>query len=132
MLGKHGDSFKNPFGWAAATLQHKNPQFTDLEKGLGQDHMRVIYKRASHKIHAVANGIASSLGTQSYGLNAPMQRSPTHEGLGDPAILCASSLSQTSAVISTLFVSAESLIEMNLFAELVNRIQKVFENGLGP
>ena len=127
MLEKHGDSFKNPFGWAAATLEQKNPQFRDLEESLGQDHMRVIYKRASHKIHAVPNGIASSLGTQSFGLNAPMLRSPTHQGLRDPAILCAHSLGQTSAVITTLFTSAECLIEMSLFAELVSRIEMAFD-----
>jgi len=127
MLEKHGDSFKNPFGWAAATLGQKNPQFRDLEGSLGQNHMRVIYKRASHKIHAAANGISTSLGTQSFGLNAPMLRTPIHEGLGDPAILCAHSLSQTSAVITTLFINAECLIEMNLFAELVSRIEKAFD-----
>ena len=106
MLEKHGDSFKNPFGWAAATLGQKNPQFRDLEESLGQDHMRGIYKRASHKIHAAANGISTSLGTQSFGLNAPMLRAPSHEGLGDPAILCAHSLCQTSAVITTLCAAA--------------------------
>ncbi len=132
MLVKHGDSFKNPFGWAAATLGHKNPQFRDLEESLGQDHMRVTYKRASHKIHAAANGISTSLGTQSFGLNAPMLRTPIHEGLRDPAILCARSLSQTSAVITTLFISAECLIEMRLFAELVSRIEKAFDNGVDP
>lgn len=127
ILEKHGDSFKNPFGWAAATLGQKNPQFTDLEKEIGQNHMRAIYKRASHKIHAAANGISTSLGTQSFGLNAPMLRAPSHEGLRDPAILCAKSLSQTSAVITSLFISAECLIEMSLFAELVSRIEKAFD-----
>jgi hypothetical protein len=127
MLKKHGDSFKNPFGWAAATLGQKNPQFTDLEKNLGQDHMRAIYKRASHMIHAAANGISTSLGTQSFGPDAPMLRSPTHEGLGDPAIFCARSLSQISAVVTTLFPKAECLIEMHLFAELVSRIEKTFD-----
>jgi hypothetical protein len=131
MLEKHGDSFKNPFGWAAATLQQKNPQFTDLEKSLGQDHMRAIYKRASHKIHAAANGISTSLGTQSFGMNAPMLRSPYHEGLRAPAILCAKSLSQTSAVITSLFPKAECLIEMNLFAELVSRIETTFDRLAG-
>ena len=132
MLEKHGDSFKKPFGWAAATLGQKNPQFRDLEEGFGQDHMRVIYKRASHKIHAAANGISTSLGTQSFGPDAPMLRSPVHEGLRDPVILCAKSLSQTSAVITTLFNNAECLIEMSLFAELVRRIEKAFDNGGGP
>lgn len=127
MLGKHGDSFKNPFGWAAATLGQKNPQFRDLEESLGQDHMRATYKRASHKIHAAANGISTSLGTQSFGPNAPMLRAPSHEGLGDPAILCARSLSQTSAVITSLFPKAECFIEMNLFAELVSRIETTFD-----
>jgi hypothetical protein len=61
-----------------------------------------------------------------------MLRAPSHEGLRDPAILCAHSLSQTSAVITTLFTSAECLIEMHLFAELVNRIEKAFDNGVGP
>jgi hypothetical protein len=75
--------------------------------------MRVTYKRASHKIHAAANGISMSLGTQSFGLNAPMLRAPSHEGLRDPAILCAHSLSQTSAVITTFFTNAECLIEMS-------------------
>ena len=126
MLEKHGDSFKNPFGWAAATLGQKNPQFRDLEESIGQDHMRGLYKRASHKIHAAANGSSTSLGTQSFGLNAPMLRAPRHEGLRDPAILCAQSLSQTSAVISTLFTHAECLIEMNLFAGLVSRIEETF------
>jgi hypothetical protein len=88
--------------------------------------MRGIYKRASHKIHGAANGISTSLGTQSFGLNAPMLRAPSHEGLRAPAILCAQSLSQTSAVISTLFNHAECLIEMSLFAELVSRIEKTF------
>jgi hypothetical protein len=127
MLEKHGDSFKNPFGWAAATLGQKNPQFRDLEASLGQNHMRVIYKRASHKIHAAANGISTSLGTQSFGPNAPMLRTPIHKGLGAPAILCAKSLSQTSLVITTLFNNAECLIEMNLFTELVRRIEKAFD-----
>jgi hypothetical protein len=132
MLVKHGDSFKNAYGWAVATLGHKNPQFRDLEESLGQNHMRVFYKRASHKIHAAANGISTSLGTQSFGPNAPMLRTPIHEGLGDPAILCAHSLSQTSTIITTLFNSAECLIEMNLFDELVSRIEKAFDNGFGP
>jgi hypothetical protein len=131
MLDKHGDSFKNPFGWAAATLKHKNPQFRDLEASLKQDHMRVIYKRASHKIHAAANGISTSLGTQSFGLNAPMLRTPIHKGLRDPAILCAHSLSQTSMVVTTLFNHAECLIEMNLFGELVSRIERAFDDGDG-
>ena len=56
----------------------------------------------------------------------------SHEGLHDPAILCASSLSQTSAVITTLFASAECLIEMRLFAELVSRIEKSFDSGVRP
>jgi hypothetical protein len=127
MLVKHGDSFKNPFGWAASTLGHKNPQFKDLEESLGQDHMRATYKRASHKIHASANGISTSLGTQSFGMNAPMLRTPIHEGIGDPAILCARSLNQTSMIITTLFPKAECLIEMHLFAELVSRIEKAFD-----
>lgn len=127
MLVKHGDSFKYPFGWAAAALGQKNPQFRDLEESLGQNHMRVIYKRASHKIHAAANGVSTSLGTQSFGPNAPMLRAPSHEGLGDPAILCAHSLCQTSMVITTLFPNAECHIEMSLFAELVSRIEKAFE-----
>ena len=112
---------------ASATLGLKNPQFTDLERNIGQDHMRVLYKRASHKIHAAANGIATSLGTQSFGMNAPMLRSPTHEGLDTPAILCAHSLRQTSEVVTSLFVHADCLIEMNLLGELVKRIEKIFE-----
>lgn len=127
MLEKHGDSFKNPFGWASATLGQKNPQFRDLEESLGQDHMRVTYKRASHKIHAAANGVSTSLGTQSFGPDAPMLRTPIHKGLRDPAILCAQSLSQSSMIITTLFNHAECLIEMKLFAELVSRIEKAFD-----
>lgn len=132
MLAKHGDSFKNPFGWAAANLGQKNPQFRDLEESIGQDHMRSIYKRASHKIHAAANGISTSLGTRSFGSDAPMLRAPSHEGLRDPAILCAHSLSQISAVITTLFNNAECLIEMTLFAELARRIEKAFDKAVGP
>lgn len=93
--------------------------------------MRVIFKRASHKIHAAANGISTSLGSQSFGLNAPMLRAPSHEGLRDPAILCARSLRQTSAVITTLFTHAECLIEMSLFAELVGRIETTFDRLAG-
>jgi len=127
MVEKHGNSFKRPFGWAAATLGQKTPQFKDLEESFGQDHMRVVYKRASHKIHATANGISTSLGTQSFGQNAPMLRAPSHEGLGAPAILCAQSLSQTSAVITTLFINAECLIEMSLFDEFVSMIETTFD-----
>ncbi|GAA5477208.1 hypothetical protein Hhel01_00687 [Haloferula helveola] len=134
MLEKHGDSFKNPFGWASATLQDKNPQFRDLEARLdeehGQEHMRVLYKRASHKIHAAANGISTSLGTQSFGANAPMLRAPSHEGLGMPGTLCAHSLCQTSMVITSLFTSAESLIEMELFGRIVKGIDEAFGRAL--
>ena len=128
-LEKHGDSFKNAFGWAAVTLGKKNPQFKDLEESIGQAQMRVLYKRASHKIHAAANGVSTSLGTQSFRPNAPMLRAPSHEGLRDPAILCAHSVCQTSTVITTFFNSAECLIEMNLFAELVSRIETAFDKG---
>ena len=65
-------------------------------------------------------------------MNAPMLRTAIHEGLGAPAILCAHSLSQTSAVITTLFNHAEYLIEMSLFSELESRIEKAFENGVIP
>lgn len=130
MLEKHGDAFKRPFGWAAAALKQKNPQFKDLEEGIGQDHMRVFYKRASHKIHASANGISTSLGTQSFGMSAPMLRAPSHEGLRDPAILCAHSLSQISAVVTTLFNKAECLIEMNVFDAFVNMIERTFDRLL--
>ncbi len=33
-----------------------SPGIRDLEESLGQDHMRVLYKRASHKIHAMRLG----------------------------------------------------------------------------
>ena len=89
--------------------------------------MRIIYKLASHKVHAGANGFSMSLGTQSFGPNAPMLRAPSHEGFQDPAILCADSLHQTSAVITTLFNSAECLIEMNLFAEFLRMIESTFD-----
>jgi hypothetical protein len=45
----------------------------------------------------------------------------------DPAVLCARSLNQTLAGITTLFNNAECLIEVNLFAELVCRIEKTFD-----
>lgn|GEM_PF-2308193 len=48
-------------------------------------------------------------------------------GLRDPAILCAHSLHQTSVVITTLFNSVESLIEMNLFEEVVRMIESTFD-----
>ncbi|MCC6880521.1 MAG: hypothetical protein WBE58_13745 [Verrucomicrobiales bacterium] len=73
-----------------------------------------------------------SLGTRSFGPNAPMLRAPSHEGLQAPAILCAHSLSRTSMVVTALFTNAECLIEMHLFDELEGRIGKAFDNGVGP
>lgn len=132
-----GNHDQNPAGDAAGATRFFNEYFGSSSDGIPSSRISkgtsakttcgVPIKRASHKIHAAANGISTSLGTQSFGLNAPMLRSPTHEGLRDPAILCARSLSQTSAVVMTLFPKAECLIELNLFDELVSRIEKTFD-----
>lgn len=60
LVNLYGKEFKNNYGWAATT-QNGDPNFSEIEKSVNQDHMRPFYKKASYSVHATPKGVFTNL-----------------------------------------------------------------------
>jgi len=126
LLSKYGEHYKNPFGWASEVLEHKNPQFTDIEKYSRLSHMRPQYKQASYNIHAGPNGFVSALGSLQLDENI-MLRAPSHQGIEGPAVLSCYSLGIITAALLNLYPSINNMISAELLNGLSDKVTKAFE-----
>lgn len=127
LLQRYGDSYKNPYGWAAEVLNHKNPQFTHIEEYAGLSHMRPQYKLASHRIHAGANGFNATLGAQQLDENV-MLRAPSHDGIAGPISLCSHSLSQVTMALLNMAPFIDNMISATLLTKQLDEIDKALQN----
>jgi len=62
LVARFGRDFKNNWGWAAVATGKTSPNFSDIEKQSGLEHIRPFVKEAHGNVHASAKGTLQRLG----------------------------------------------------------------------
>lgn len=132
LLKHFGNDFKSDYGWASEVLKKRRPNFYDIEKNAGLEHVRPFVKMASLNVHASAKSIKDRLGL------IPdmdiMVAGPSVYGLGHPARNTASSLTLLTTIFLLLKPNVENLVCVKALQELNLQIHNAFyeaENKLG-
>lgn len=123
---KYGRSFENPYGWASKELNKPRPNFADIEKSVGVDHMRPYYKMASNAVHADSKGTFFNVGISKSEEEEILLAGPSDSGLADPGSCTAVSMNLINSTLITSRPTVENLILLNATAMLVNEINDAF------
>jgi hypothetical protein len=124
LVNKYGKSFGTQYGWAADALEKKQPNFFDIEKAAGMDHMRPYYKMASHNVHAGPKGTQFRLGLAEGG--KVLLAGPSNYGLADPAQNIAVSILETTTPLLRLVDNIDSIVMTKLMTRYVDEIIESF------
>lgn len=125
LVQKYGKEFCEQYGWAYSILK-KNPNFFDIEKESGLDHLRPYYKMASYNVHANAKGIKFKLGLTEE-LEKVLLSGPSNYGLADPAHGTTLSLLQITSALLTHKTNMDSLVVLKILFEYEKEIATVFD-----
>lgn len=110
---KYGREYRNDFGWAAHELKNPSPNFTDIEKATGLQHLRPYYRMSSLGVHAGPRGLYFNIGIPSS--VEVMLAGPSNAGLAD-ALQCAA---QSLVLLNSPFLSKSgSLDDLMAFSVL--------------
>jgi hypothetical protein len=82
LVERFGKSYATQYGWAAEKLKTERPTFADIEAFVGLDHLRPLYRLASHAVHANPKGVFVHLGL--FGDEDFLLAGPSNTGLGEP------------------------------------------------
>lgn len=126
LCDKYGKCYKNTYGWASEELGKCNPNFYDIEKSVGLNHLRPIYKMSSHAIHANPKGVYFNLGISEKSENKILIAGPSDYGLTDPGHSTAISLFQVNTVLLSYKTSFNSVAILKVFQKLEKEIGEEF------
>ncbi|MBU1298085.1 MAG: hypothetical protein KJ963_06845 [Bacteroidetes bacterium] len=125
LVEKYGKEYCEQYGWANIVLS-KNPNFSDLEKESGLEHLRPYYKMASYNVHANPKGIKFKLGLTEEIENILLS-GPSNYGLADPAHGTTLSLLQITSALLTHKTNMDHLVVLKILFEYEKEIAKAFE-----
>jgi len=125
VIARYGKTFgKGSYGWAAHHLGIAEPNFSQIERAVDDDHLRAHYRMASHNVHANPRGVFFSLGLMS---ETPLLLAgPSNSGLPEPGQGAARSLSLVTAVFGTLHPSLDNNVALRAIAQLLKEIGPAF------
>ena len=95
LMLKHGNHFRNDYGWAADVLKNKkheiikNPSFTEIERDVNQEQMKPFVRRSNQYIHAGPMGLFYQAGVHPDTTEDLYIAGSTNYGLAEPYILTA-------------------------------------------
>jgi hypothetical protein len=129
LRNRFGSDYCNPYGWAAHTLDKKNPRFSDLEKAAGLEHLRPFYKLASHNVHANPKEAFHKMGLFSWEADL-LLAGPSFAGLADPGQSTAISLDQiTVTLLTSAQPNIDRLVLCKILLDLQEKISAEFIRG---
>lgn len=100
VVQQFGDGYQKLWGWAKPLMPPKaDPNFTDLEKIAGIEHMRPWVQQSHYAIHSGASGTLSI--RQPYRQSEVTLVGPSNMGLADPAQSALGSLAQVTTAYLT-------------------------------
>jgi hypothetical protein len=122
LIGKYGDDFKNPQGWASKAVGKSNPSIADVQEAAQLDHLGPYYRMASHNVHANPKGVFFKLGL--IGDSQTMLAGPSNAGLADPGHATAVSLVQISSTLLRLYPTVDNNIAVKIMYILTKEVGK--------
>jgi hypothetical protein len=125
LIARFGTPYKNNYGWAASVLNNDNPNFSDIEKNSGFDHLRPYYKLASHNVHANPKGLMFKLGLLGNTQDL-LLAGPSNFGFTDPAQGTLFSLGHITATLVTTKPTIDNLVMCNVLLKLQYEITEEF------
>ena len=125
LIARFGTSYKNNYGWAASVLNNPDPNFSDIEKNAGFDHLRPYYKLASHNVHANPKGLMFKLGLLG-NTHDLLLAGPSNFGFTDPAQGTLFSLGLVTATLVTTKPTVDNLVMCNVLLKLESEITEEF------
>lgn len=121
---RYGAPFKTQYGWAADTLDLKQPTLRDIERTTGIDHLRAHYRMASHNVHANPKGVFFKLGLVDE--TDILLAGPSNAGLADPGHSAAISLMHVSTALGLIQPTLDSLVALRVLARLEDEVGDAF------
>jgi hypothetical protein len=126
LVKKYGKSFVNSNGWASKELNKPRPNFADIERSIGVDHMRPYYKMASNSVHADSKGTFFNIGISKPDEEKILLAGQSDSGLAEPGSGTALSLNLVNTTLITSRPTLENLILLQATSMLVNEINDAF------
>lgn len=124
LTDRFGRHYASDYGWAADAIDKRQPNFSEIERSVGQDHMRPYYKLASHNVHADPKGAFQRLGLIDEG--SLLLAGPSDAGLVTPAHSTAISLCLSTISLLTLAPNLDRLVVCNILLHLQDEVGKEF------
>ena len=113
MISRFGSPYRNNYGWAAEVLSTDDPNFSQIERNSGLDHLRPYYKLASHNVHANPKGIMFKMGLLGNSQDI-LLAGPSNFGFTDPAQGTVYSLGLITITLVTMKPTIDNLIISNI------------------
>lgn len=124
LVDRFGEDFTEPCGWAARLLGISSPNFADIERAVGVDHLRPFYRMASHTIHANPKGTFFKLGL--VGEEDLLLTGPSNTGFADAGQNTALSIVQATSSLGILAATLDTAIVLQLMMKLADHIGENF------
>ncbi len=124
VIKRFGAPFKEQYGWAADALKNPQPNFAEIERAVGNGHLRAHYRMATHNVHANPKGVFFKLGV--IGDSNVLLSGPSNAGLADPGDRTAWSLAHISATVATLEPSLDNGLVLQVIVQLMDEIGELF------
>jgi hypothetical protein len=127
LLNKYGKHFKNDYGWASSVVGKRKPNFLDIEKNAGLEHVRPYVYSAHTNVHAMSHGILYRLGL---GPNTDMLLAgPSIYGLSDPGRFAAFSAMILNASFLLLKPDLDNVITIRTLQYFQQETYHAFEDA---
>lgn len=117
LIDRFGKEFNGDYGWAAAALNNKRPNFSDIESAISLDHYRPYYKLASHNVHANAKGLFVKLGLREDSRDILLADSSDY-GLTEPGHSMALSL----GILTVQVLTHNSTVDLFVISKMIKQL----------
>lgn len=125
LSAKHGKSFCTGYGWAAVVLKKNSVTFADIERAVGLEKSRPIFKLASNMVHAGPKGALYKIGLLD-GWEPRLLAGPSNSGLDVAGGYAGLSLMHVTANLLHLRVSADTLVWIQVMIALAQDVEHAF------
>ena len=126
-VARFGTPFRHAYGWAAAQLGIEKPNFSQIEKAVGVEHLRAHFQMASNNGHANPKGAFFRLGLLRE--SAVLLAGPSNAGLADPGDSAAHSLVLASTTLMVINPTLDNLVGLRIMLKLRGEIATTFADA---
>ena len=125
LVSQFGPEFEGDYGWAAAVLNNKRPNFSQIEAAVSLGHWRFYYGMASGNVHAAANGSYFRLGSDLHP-HQLLLAGPSESGLVGPGQCTAIALGGITANLLDLRPTSSGSMILKVLDDLQADIGEAF------